>query len=490
MRGSQPAAFALALLLCSSAAGPSSARAQEATADSTVAPGDRAEETPADSSLEAGTQAEEAPADSSLKPGTKAEASPADSALHQFLQGLSDTTDRYFGLIAAPLDTAGLDSALVVGLERPWRDTQAGARFSYRPVYAFNRVDGTLLGASAALSNRGARWRVGGDLGNAAGSDRWLGGGELRTVLRRRDTSWRLRVRGGRRTASMDRDVEEMQLATIRALVWGSDRQHYLRRDGFGVAFSGDGSGWRAGVEYRDLLESPLAVTTRWNLTRQAIALPTNLPAALGRTRELVLVAGTRWPGLPLWSQVEHQFSDRALGSDFDYRRTRVALGGELPLGGHLSILPQFAYGRLGGDAVPQASFYLGGAHSLRSLSGGTLGGTGLALARLDLIGADDLLALAHLPHPSMFPIQGGLFVATGAVWGADPFGGAGTPVSGWPEKTAWLSEAGASLLYRPGIPEDDGYFRLNYAHPLGNRAGKGRWTVTYSRALDLLRAF
>jgi hypothetical protein len=62
--------------------------------------------------------------------------------------------------------------------------------------------------------------------------------------------------------------------------------------------------------------------------------------------------------------------------------------------------------------------------------------------------------------------------------------------VSGWPEKTAWLSEAGASLLYRPGVPEDDGYFRLNYAHPLGNREGKGRWSVTYSRALDLLRAF
>jgi hypothetical protein len=488
--GPASSAFALALALWACAATPPSARAQGAPADSSLEPGAQVQEALADSSLKPDTQAKEALADSSVKSDTRAEEAPADSSLHQFLQGLSDSTDRYFGLIAAPLDTAGLDSALAAGLENPWRDARSGTHLSYGPVYGFNRVDGTLWGASAALSSHGERWRVGGDLGNAAGSDRWLGGGEVRAGLRRRDTSWRLRLRGGRRTASMDRDHEEPRLAAIRALVWGSDRQHYLRRDGFGVAFTGDGPRWHAGVEYRDMLESPLAVTTRWNLTDHAIALPTNLAAAFGRTRELALEAGGRWPGLPLWTQVTHQFSDRTLGSDFDYRRTRVALGGELALGAHLSFLPQLVYGRLGGDAVPQASFYLGGMPTLRSLPGGTLGGTGLALARLDVIGADDLLAIVHLPHPSMLPIQGGLFVATGAVWGADPFGGPGTPATDWPEKSAWLSEAGASLLYRPGIPEDDGYFRLNYAHPLGNGAREARWSVTYSRALDLLRPF
>ena len=423
-------------------------------------------------------------------PTARAQEAPADSSLHQFLQGLSDSTDRYFGLIAAPLDTAGLDSAMAAGLEDPWRGPRTRTRFSYGPVYVFNRVDGTRWGGSAALSNRGARWRLGGDLGYAAGSDRWLGGGEVTTGIRRRDTFWRLRVRGGRRTAGMDREHEEMRLATLRALVSGSDRQHYLRRDGVGIAFTGDGAMWHAGVEYRDALESPLAVTTRWNLARHALDVPGNLAAAFGRTREVALEAGARWPGLPLWSQVTHQTSDRALGSDFDYRRTRVALAGELPLGGHLSFLPQLAYGRLGGDPVPQASFYLGGARTLRSLPGAALGGTGLVLARLDVIGADDLLALAHLPHPAMFPIQGGLFVATGAVWGADPYGGPGTPAAGWPEKTAWLSEAGASLLYRPGVPDDDGYFRLNYGHPLGSGEREARWSVSYSRALDLLRSF
>ena len=89
-----------------------------------------------------------------------------------------------------------------------------------------------------------------------------------------------------------------------------------------------------------------------------------------------------------------------------------------------------------------------------------------------------------------MFPLQGGLFVATGAVWGTDPYGGPGSPAEGWPEKATWRSEVGASLLYRPGVPDEDGYFRLNYAYPLGPGDRDGRWSVSYSRALDLLRVF
>jgi hypothetical protein len=53
------------------------------------------------------------------------EQTPSDSSLHRFLDTLADSTDRYFGLIAAPTDTAGLDSALAAGLERPWRGPRA-----------------------------------------------------------------------------------------------------------------------------------------------------------------------------------------------------------------------------------------------------------------------------------------------------------------------------------------------------------------------------
>jgi len=419
------------------------------------------------------------------------EASPADSSLQRFLGGLADSTDRYFGSVtAAPLDTTGLDSALAARLERPWRGPRTRSRFSYGPVYAFNRVDGTLWGASLALSNRGARWRVAGDLGRAFGSDRWLGGGQLSLGARRGDTFWRLGVAAGRRTVDMDRDGGETQLATLRALVSGSDRKNYLRRDGVTVGITGDGRDWHAGLEFRDRLESPLAVTTLWNLAKKSAATRDNLAATFGRARELSVDAQTRLPWLPLTGRVTHQTADRAMGSDFDYRRTRLALGGEITVARRLSLVPQLAYGRLGGDPLPQAAFYLGGAQTLRSLPVESWGGTGLAIARLDVIGADDLLALIHIPHPAMFPIQGGLFVGAGAVWGADPLGGPGSPDGGWPERNAWISEAGASLLYRPGIPDDEGYLRVNVAWPLGPKGHEPRWTFSYSRALDLLRPF
>ena len=79
---------------------------------------------------------------------------------------------------------------------------------------------------------------------------------------------------------------------------------------------------------------------------------------------------------------------------------------------------------------------------------------------------------------------------STGAVWGADPRGGSGTPAGGWPRRRAWRSEVGASLLYRPGLPSPDAYFRLDYAHPLGAHGDAARWSFGYARALDLLRLF
>jgi len=115
--------------------------------------------------------------------------------------------------------------------------------------------------------------------------------------------------------------------------------------------------------------------------------------------------------------------------------------------------------------------FYLGGQHSLRSLTGDSRGGTGLALARLDVVESPDLLTLAHIPHPAMLPLQAGVFAASGAVWGADPYGGPSVPGLDWPRRQGWLSEAGASLIYQPGIPDPLWMLRLNVAWPLGPRA-------------------
>jgi hypothetical protein len=46
--------------------------------------------------------------------GARAQAPAApDTSLHGFLERLADSTDGYFGLSAAPLDTAGLDTVLM-----------------------------------------------------------------------------------------------------------------------------------------------------------------------------------------------------------------------------------------------------------------------------------------------------------------------------------------------------------------------------------------
>src|SRR5262245_5986714 len=97
------------------------------------------------------------------------EASPPDSSLHRFLGDLADSTDRYFGLITAPLDTAGLDSALTAGLEAPWRGPSRRLHPSFHPVYAYNRVDGSLWGAGLGLSSQEGQSRLEGDLGRTEG---------------------------------------------------------------------------------------------------------------------------------------------------------------------------------------------------------------------------------------------------------------------------------------------------------------------------------
>ena len=109
-----------------------------------------------------------------------------------------------------------------------------------------------------------------------------------------------------------------------------------------------------------------------------------------------------------------------------------------------------------------------------------------MALAKLDLIGAQDLLALLRIPHPAALPLQGALFAASGAMWGRDPYTGTVVRGGDWPDRRDWLSEAGVSLLYNSALFPT---LHLSYAWPIGPRAGEGRWSVSFSRPLDLLRA-
>jgi hypothetical protein len=327
-----------------------------------------------------------------------------------------------------------------------------------------------------------------GRLGYIAGPNEWRGGGAWNRRWQTRDRelpAWWLEIAGGRSTDLLDADGPASWLRIARALVNGSDHQDYLRRDGTGVHFGRETPDWRAEAGFHAHLDSPLATTTTWNLLDQVPEVVENAAASRGRAGVAEVEVATRLPRVPLRFEARGQATID--GGDFDYRRLRARLAGDLGLGRVASLVPELEYGRLWGDAIPQASFFLGGTANLRSLESRSFAGTGRGLGRLDLIFAPDLLSLAHLPHPAFLPIQGGLFAGSSAVWGRDPFGGPGSAENGWPDRGAWRSEVGVSLLYRPGLPDPSQFLRIDYARAVGP-GDAHKLAIYFSAPLDIVR--
>ena len=420
-------------------------------------------------------------------PARAAEA-PADSLLRVYLRRLADSTDAYFGASGARPDTTGLDSTLAARLADPRSTPRAPLRPGWGPWFGFNRVDGPVYGAALGVGRRYAEGRVQAGAGYAAGPNEWRGSATYEKRLRRGPAAWGLDLTYERETQSMDRDARDLRLAVLRALLTGADTRHYLLREGFEARLGREHPAWGASATFRALDESPLDVTARWNLTGAALSVPFNLAAAKGTTHELEYAANARLGRLPFQAEVTHVTSSRAIGSDFEFRRTRVALAGDIGATRWLALVPQLEYGRLTGEMTPQAAFYLGGSRSLRAVKGFTYGGTGAALARLDAILLPDVLWLARIPHPDALPLQLAAFGAIGAIWGRDPYGGPPRIEETFPEHADWLPEAGASLLYRPGLPDPSGFMRLSWAYALGPGRGGARFTVSYSRGVDLVR--
>ena len=287
-----------------------------------------------------------------------------DTTLHDFLDSLADSTDHYFGKSAAATDTAGLDSALAYGLEHP-RRPRSSLQLQAMPDFGFNRADGPVWGGWVAIGAPRALGELRGSAGYAVGPNEWLGDGRYRKSIRHDGAIWDWDIVGGRSTASMEREHPSLRLASVRALVNGKDRKHYLRVDGFETGIARVANTWHAGIRFRDQLERPLATTTTWNLFHSTLSLFDNLAATRGRAREFEYEFGIRTPYLPLSIEAKHQTASDAIGSDFEYRRYRVAVAGNFGLGRLAAAVPQVVYGRLHGGATPQQSFYLGGAHTL-----------------------------------------------------------------------------------------------------------------------------
>ena len=358
------------------------------------------------------------------------------------------------------------------------------------PSFRFNRVDGPVYGGSLALV---ASDRVGRLVGRglyAVGPNQWQWSAEWQRHWGGFERGTTIDLWGGEETSTMDRLLPigvGDPLATLGALVRGYDSRFFLRRDGWSAAAIYQRHEWRGSLGWRDVFEHEQSTTTSWNFANRPLDPFENLAATRGRAREVLAALAGRTGRLPIHFEGSYRVSSPDLGSDFDYRLARVAVGGDFTLGRSSALVPQLAFGQLTGDALPQESFYLGGTSTLTTLRTARLAGSSAALARLDWIGTRDLLALAHVPHPAYLPLQGNLFAATGAVSGADPFGGPGRTGDVWSNTGAWNSEGGVALVWQPGLPDPTSMGRLSVAWPLGPNNHKARVTLTFTRALFML---
>jgi hypothetical protein len=412
---------------------------------------------------------------------------PADSAFHEFLEQLSDSTSDYFGVSAVPIDTAGLDSLLLRRLAQG-DGTERRLRPSLTPDFRFNRVDGPVYGLDVGVGERRQTGELSFGVDYAAGPNTWLWLGRYRKLHGRRGREWEFDGLGGAATLSMDRERESRRLATLRALVFGTDSQNYLRQEGWTAALRKHHPVATLGVRYRDDIDKPLSTTASWNILDADLRRYDNLPAAYGRVREFEFAAVVN-PS-PVSAEIIHQTSGAGIGSDFEYRRTRLAASVDWGIGRIGSFIPQAGYGRLTGNPIPQASFYLGGSSTIRSMSTGDRGGTGLVFGRLEFLGARDILEVLRIPHPAYLPLQLDVFTGAGAVWGVDPYGGPTRGGGDWPDREHWVSEAGFSLVYQPGFPNPLMLLRVTYAIPLGTEREENRFSITLSNAFDALRTF
>jgi hypothetical protein len=424
----------------------------------------------------------------------RAEDAPGDSLLNAYVHGMRDSTDKWFGSTAAPVDTAGLDSALAAGLLRGphWHARQRRKlRFDWGPALGFNRADGAQLGAGVSL---GTPWLSGlsGKLQYTTGTHDFLGEGAWAG-------SWRvdalrarlgLRLAAGRYTTAFDRDYYEPILTSLNAFFVGEDRHQYLRRDGFSTSLRLSRETGFALVSWRDQLESSLPYTTDWYLFGHGPELPFNDTAAFGRVSELTFGGDVNVPHTRFRVNAMYWTSDPSLGSDMLYRRTRVTAGGDVSIGRHLSLLPQATYGLLRGETPPQEAFTLGGVANLRTLKRNALNGAGRAFGRLDLILVDDLTRALHLPVPAKLPLQFGTFAGSGAVWGRDPVTGDAAPTTRTlPHADEFLSEVGAGILLRLGVPSPLTSFRFEVAFPIGPDGRSPSYAVALQEPLNLLPA-
>lgn len=420
-----------------------------------------------------------------------------DSVLEAYLSRMRDSTDSWFGMTAAPLDTVGLDSARAAGLARG-SDLRAESRarrarrISLSPSLGFNRVDGGRVGLEAGVGSARLLGRLTGTLEYAIAAKEWLGGAVAvkRWTAPYEESAWELRGEASRRTDAFDRDYYNPGYSQLSAFFGGGDRNTYLTRTGVEASLTRRTEGYSVSAGLRDHAEHARETSTEWTLFGPGPDLVWNAPATEGRVREAHFSGRLSVPRLPWTIEAQHWTSGRALNSDFTYRRTRIAVAGDIGLVDRIALVPQFEWGRLRGDALPQQAFYLGGSNSLRTYDRNERVGSGRATMRTDLLYVGDALERLGVPHPAWLPLSFGVFGNVGAVWGVDPATSlAAATERDWPEAGDWKSELGVTAIWRLGVPTPDASLRFDYTFPTGpGDEREPSFVIAFQRSLGLLR--
>ncbi len=436
---------------------------------------------PRDTSVAAPRDSTTAPPRDTTAAAPRAAATDSVPPLDRFLQGLSDSTDVRYGSVAAPIDKAGLDSALAAALSGLGPARPRGRiTYGFFPTFTFDRADGPAWGGWAALGVRGYG-RLTGRISYAVGPNDWRGDADWSRGWGGTGTaaSWSTRIGVGRTAESLDSDARRSLINTVRALGWGRDLQDYQLRDGLRARIEREAHSVRVGLAYRNQLESPLITTTSWNLAHDPLLRPENRPGTLRRIREAELEATWRVPRIPLWLEGEGRISDAAIGSRSDYQRLRFAAASDIALGRWATATGQATYGRVWGETLPQNAAYLGGSQTLRSVTRGDIVGSGRVFGRIEVIETPDLLWWVPGTAGALLNLQVAGVLAAGGVFGTEPFTGQPFAGTSWPALHDWKSEAGIGLLYRPGLPDPRMFYRVDLTHALG--PGESGWKTLFS---------
>lgn len=246
----------------------------------------------------------------------------------------------------------------------------------------YNRVEGVSIGARAGVHRHWGTAEVTGRVATAG----WNPGLATRLLLDR-----------GAATVGFEafHRIEAMELHTgslagigsLNALLLGHDDADYYRATGAAIEYARGDVGASVRVRLVARREVPLDAVADWTLPRllggprelrpNIAALPATLVGPA-----IVLAANGGSSGAGRWHARLH---GDAAGGTYEFARAALLLRAGTRDHALLVATGALAGGAAWGDVPPQHEWLLGGAASLRGYPGGTLAGSGFAIARLDV---------------------------------------------------------------------------------------------------------